>query len=85
MGSILALNFVVNRQALWLQAIETRISATTTMLGSMKGIKMTGLKNVMFNSIHALRIAELNISKGFRRLLIWNMGIGMNSSIYIED
>jgi ATP-binding cassette, subfamily C (CFTR/MRP), member 1 len=76
-ASILALNFVVAKQAQWLEAIEKRISATTTMLGSMKGIKMTGLKNVMHNSIHALRIAELNISKGFRRLLIWNMGVGM--------
>lgn len=67
----------MSRQARWLEAIERRISATSAMLGSMKGIKMTGLKNVLFKSIHTLRIDELNISKGFRRLLIWNMGIGM--------
>lgn len=54
------------------------------MLGSMKGIKMTGLKNVLFKSIHTLRIDELNISKGFRRLLIWNMGIGMSTDQYAE-
>lgn len=69
----------MSRQARWLEAIERRISATTAMLGSMKGIKMTGLKNVLFKSIHTLRIDELNISKGFRRLLIWNMGIGMST------
>lgn len=75
-ASIVALNFVVAKQTLWLEAIERRISATASMLGAMKGIKMTGLRNILFKSIHTLRIDELNISKGFRRLLIWNMGLG---------
>ncbi|EEA22217.1 hypothetical protein TMatcc_008346 [Talaromyces marneffei ATCC 18224] len=81
-ASIIALNFVMARQARWLEAIERRISATSAMLGSMKGIKITGLKNVLFKSIHTLRIDELNISKGFRRLLIWNMGIAYISQIF---
>ncbi|KAH8701117.1 putative ABC multidrug transporter [Talaromyces proteolyticus] len=81
-ASILFLGIVVSRQALWLEAIEKRISATTAMLGSMKGIKMTGLKNVLFKSIHGLRLDELDISKGFRRLLIWNMGLAYLSQIF---
>jgi ATP-binding cassette subfamily C (CFTR/MRP) protein 1 len=75
-ASITVLGIVISRQALWLNAIEQRISATTAMLGSMKGIKMTGLRSVLFKSIHGLRINELDISKGFRRLLIWNMALG---------
>lgn len=73
---MIVLRFVISRQGLWLEAIEKRISSTTAMLSSMKGIKMTGLRDILFKSIHALRVDELNISKRFRRILIWNMGLG---------
>jgi ATP-binding cassette subfamily C (CFTR/MRP) protein 1 len=67
---------IMSRQALWLEAIEKRISATSAMLASMKGIKMCGLKDTLLQSLQQLRIDELNISKKFRRLLIWNMVLG---------
>lgn len=67
------MNLVVQRQARWLEAIERRISATATMLGSMKRVKMCGLTDTMFESLHGLRIQELDISQGFRRLLIGSM------------
>ena len=67
------MNLVVRRQALWLEAIERRISATTVMLGSMKRVKMCGLSETLFDNLHNLRIQELQISKGFRRLLIGSM------------
>lgn len=72
-GSLFVMNLVVKRQALWLEAIERRISATTKMLSSMKRIKMCGLADVIFNNLHGLRLQELDISKGFRRLLIGSM------------
>jgi ATP-binding cassette, subfamily C (CFTR/MRP), member 1 len=75
-GSIVAMNFIVSRQAMWLEAIEKRISATSAMLGAMKGIKMSGLRQTLFENLHNLRIEELRISKRFRRLLIWNMAFG---------
>lgn len=67
------MNLVVQRQALWLEAIERRISATTKMLGSMKRIKMCGLADILFENLHNLRLQELEISKSFRRLLIGSM------------
>ncbi|KAL1981958.1 hypothetical protein VTN96DRAFT_1970 [Rasamsonia emersonii] len=81
-GSIIVLGFVVSRQSLWLEAIERRISSTTAMLGSMKGIKMTGLKDILLKSLHGLRIEELTISKRFRRILIWNMAFGYLTQIF---
>ncbi|KAL1965989.1 hypothetical protein VTN77DRAFT_4929 [Rasamsonia byssochlamydoides] len=81
-GSIIVLGFVVSRQSLWLEAIERRISSTTAMLGSMKGIKMTGLKDILLKSIHGLRIEELTISKRFRRILIWNMAFAYLTQIF---
>lgn len=64
----------MQRQALWLEAIERRIAATTAMLNSMKGVKMCGLTEVLRQDLHQLRVDELAISKKFRKLLIWTMG-----------
>lgn len=64
------------RQAVWLEAIEKRIAVTSQMLGAMKGVKMCGLTSVLNTRIQAMRDEELRISGGFRRLLIWNMGLG---------
>lgn len=64
----------MTRQAMWLEAIERRIAATTAMLSSMKGVKMSGLTDVLRDDLQQLRIKELDISKKFRKLLIWTMG-----------
>ncbi|KAF2200883.1 canalicular multispecific organic anion transporter 1 [Delitschia confertaspora ATCC 74209] len=80
-GSIVATSFVMTRQAMWLEAIERRITATTAMLGSMKGVKMCGLTDVLREDLQKLRVDELEISKKFRKLLIWTMGISYISPI----
>ena len=63
----------MSRQAMWLEAIERRIAATTSMLSSMKGVKMSGLTEVLHEDLQSLRVQELEISKKFRKLLIWTM------------
>jgi len=72
-GSLGATGLVMSRQAMWLEAIEKRITATTAMLSSMKGVKMCGLTETLTKTIQDLRVEELTISKRFRKLLIWNM------------
>lgn len=67
------MNMVVQTQGVWLEAIERRISATTTILGSMKRIKMCGLADTIFDTVHNLRLTELRVSEGFRKLLIGSM------------
>jgi ATP-binding cassette subfamily C (CFTR/MRP) protein 1 len=79
LASLGATSLVMSRQALWLEAIERRISATAAMLDSMKGVKMCGLTDVLRDDLHRLRVDELNISKKFRKLLIWTMLIGQYS------
>jgi hypothetical protein len=66
----------MSRQAMWLEAIERRISSTGSMLSSIKGVKMLGLTEFLMTCVHGLRLAELKISKKFRKLLVWNMGFG---------
>jgi len=74
LGSLGATSLIMQRQALWLEAIERRIAATNAMLNSMKGVKMGGLTDVLRTDLQQLRIEELNISKKFRKLMIWTMG-----------
>ncbi|KAH2570366.1 hypothetical protein KXV42_008422 [Aspergillus fumigatus] len=81
-GCLITLSFVVARQAVWLEAIERRISSTASMLSSMKGIKMLGLKSAIMKSLHGLRLEELEISKKFRRLSVWNMALGWTTRIF---
>jgi ATP-binding cassette subfamily C (CFTR/MRP) protein 1 len=65
----------MQRQALWLEAIERRIAATSAMLESMKGVKMCGLTDVLREDLQRLRVDEMEISKKFRKLMIWTMMI----------
>ncbi|QPC67918.1 hypothetical protein HYE67_010149 [Fusarium culmorum] len=81
-GSVIAVSFVMARQAMWLEAIERRISVTSQMLGSMKGVKMCGLSEVLGTRIQAMREEELHISGKFRRLLIWNMVLAYLAPIF---
>ncbi|OCL10209.1 hypothetical protein AOQ84DRAFT_3965, partial [Glonium stellatum] len=80
-GSLAATSLVMQRQQLWLAAIEKRITATASMLGAMKGVKMCGLTDVLEANLQQLRVDELNISKKFRKLLIWNMGFAYISPV----
>ncbi|KAL4874811.1 P-loop containing nucleoside triphosphate hydrolase protein [Aspergillus karnatakaensis] len=81
-GCLFGMALVVARQALWLEAIERRISATSSMLGSMKGIKMLGLQTYLMKFVHNLRTDELSISKKFRKLLVWNMAFAWLTRIF---
>ena len=80
MGSIVASGLVMARQAVWLKAIERRITATTTMLGAMKGVKMCGLTDILSKTLQDLRVSELRISKKFRKILVWNMAFSKRNS-----
>ncbi|KAG4256700.1 hypothetical protein FPRO03_03710 [Fusarium proliferatum] len=62
----------------WANLVEIVIA----MLGSMKGVKMCGLTDVLSTRIHALRNDELRISGKFRRLLIWNMVLAYLAPIF---
>ncbi|KAL5456081.1 hypothetical protein PMIN07_006814 [Paraphaeosphaeria minitans] len=80
-GSLVATSMVMQKQALWLEGIERRIAATTAMLSSIRGVKMTGLTDVLRADLHRLRVEELTISRKFRKLLIWTMAISFSSPL----
>jgi hypothetical protein len=69
-----------SRQKLWLEAIEKRVDATAKVLGSMKGIKMTGLTDKLSRILQSMRDEEIKKSEKFRELLILVVGLGMKTS-----
>jgi hypothetical protein len=68
--------YVEAKQNIWIKAIQTRVTATASMLEAMKGVKMLGLTDVMSDIIQKLRVTELTLSKPFRLLLICNTILG---------
>ncbi|KAK5989200.1 ABC multidrug transporter B [Cladobotryum mycophilum] len=54
----------------WIESVQERLRATSTMLGDIKAIKMLGLSRVTSNILTKLRVNEVNTSKSFRKLLI---------------
>lgn len=68
--------FAGDRQAVWLDAIQSRVDATAQMLGTIKGIKMTGFTGKIATIIQRQREEEISKSEKFRKLLIAMVGIG---------
>ncbi|KAF2814016.1 P-loop containing nucleoside triphosphate hydrolase protein [Mytilinidion resinicola] len=71
---------LANAQKAWLDRIQTRIDATASMLGAMKGIKMTGLTPHLANQIRNLREKEITTSRRFRALLVRIVALSFTST-----
>jgi len=59
-----------------MQAIQKRVGVTTDVLGSIKGVKMSGLSGHVTEQIQGLRAAEMGDQKAFRHLQITNIALG---------
>lgn len=57
-------------QKIWMKSIQTRVDVTSTMLGSMKSVKMLGFTDWLADIVQGLRVSELQEAKLFRRLLV---------------
>ena len=61
------------RQRIWVAAIQRRVGITSSMLGSMKSVKMMGLSDNLFDTLHNLRVRELDLMKKFRVMFLWRL------------
>ena len=61
------------RQKQWVSAIQRRIGITSSMLGSMKSVKMMGFSSNLFETLNGHRMRELEHMKQFRTLSIWRL------------
>lgn len=49
---------------------------TAQVLGSMKGVRMAGLTDKIYNTVQSMRTHEVRMSIRFRRLLILVVAVG---------
>ena len=74
----------VRAQKKWVDAVETRVSATATILKSTKAVKMTGLADFVIPFLQGLRVEELNRSKHFRKATTARNAISMSTAIVLR-
>lgn len=63
-------------RGMWNQAVQERVSITSSMLSQIKGLKMMGLTDYIAKLIQSLRASELELSKKFRAFIIRIIVIG---------
>ncbi|KAE9374191.1 canalicular multispecific organic anion transporter 1 [Stipitochalara longipes BDJ] len=72
-GAFCLSNTAGKKQVEWMKHIQKRIGITSTMLSSMKGVKMAGLTQSLTEIIQNLRIAEVLSGYKFRMMVVWNL------------
>jgi hypothetical protein len=72
-------SFAGPRQALWVQAMQRRVGQTSSVLRSMKSVKLAGLADEMIELLQSERIRELNIGRSFRWTIVWQNSIGTSN------
>lgn len=60
-------------QTIWVQGIQSRVSSTSSMLGSMRSIKLLGISVVVGDLIQQLRFQENVLARKFRWLLLFQV------------
>ncbi|RFU75576.1 abc transporter [Trichoderma arundinaceum] len=64
----------------WNEAIQERVTTTSSVVGSMKEVKMLGRASSWTDSIQSLRVAELQRSKKFRKFITYMNVLGNTPS-----
>jgi ATP-binding cassette subfamily C (CFTR/MRP) protein 1 len=63
--------FMGPRQMIWVKAIQRRVGICSSVLRSMKSVKLTGLVESMSELVQSERVRELKMAKQFRLLSVW--------------
>ncbi|PYI34585.1 ABC transporter [Aspergillus indologenus CBS 114.80] len=74
--STVVMQFVGPKQIAWMQAIQKRVGHTSTVIATMKHLRISGLTQPVEDSIRALRRDELHAGGKFRTFLVISVGIG---------
>lgn len=66
-------HFSKKAQVAWIEKVQDRLRVTSNMLDDMKTVKMLGLSTIICDTIQRLRRVEIQTSKVYRKLLVWNV------------
>ncbi|KAM5475676.1 hypothetical protein MauCBS54593_001368 [Microsporum audouinii] len=73
---------IAGKQKVWNAAVQKRIAVTSSMLGSMKSMKMMGMTEVVYDSIQEYRVQEIRSAMGYRWLSLWTNTIASTPVIF---
>ena len=84
-GTLLLTSRIGKRQDAWLKAVQMRLRATESTLGSIKGIKMMGLAEPLATVIQNLRVKELSLAMNYRKLQVTSIIIckSLNNALHV--
>ncbi|RAK78825.1 P-loop containing nucleoside triphosphate hydrolase protein [Aspergillus fijiensis CBS 313.89] len=74
--STLVMRFVGPKQIAWMQAIQKRVGHTSTVIATMKHLRISGLTQPVEDFIRGSRRDELHAGGKFRTFLVTSVGIG---------
>ena len=66
-------------QAAWIEAAQQRVANTSSTLGKVQWLRISGLNDLAFSKIKFLRENELTVSRKLRVLTMWVLTLGMIS------
>lgn len=72
--SVLA-KYAMPRQKGWMAKLQKRVSLTANVIGQMKHIKISGLADPIDESVHQMRMDELEAGNSFRRIIIISVAV----------
>lgn len=72
------------RQKAWNVATQRRVAATSSMLGSMKVIKMLGFQQFLVDRIQSLRKEELDVASRLRWMQFYYNASGSSPLFSME-
>jgi ATP-binding cassette subfamily C (CFTR/MRP) protein 1 len=70
-------------QAVWIKAIETRVTSTAAWVTNAKVVKMLGFSDILENSLQKLRQDEVNLSRKFRKIFTVRVMLSMYISVLL--
>ncbi|KAM5453644.1 hypothetical protein McanCB56680_002853 [Microsporum canis] len=73
---------IAGKQKVWNAAVQKRIAVTSSMLGSMKSMKMMGMTEMVYDSIQEYRVQEIRSAMGYRWLSLWTNTIASTPVIF---
>ncbi|KAM7204723.1 canalicular multispecific organic anion transporter 1 [Naviculisporaceae sp. PSN 640] len=63
------------KQKNWMAKLQKRVSLTANVIGHMKHIKISGLSDPIDESVHQMRMDELEAGNSFRRIIIVSVAV----------
>ncbi|KAJ3577733.1 hypothetical protein NPX13_g2830 [Xylaria arbuscula] len=70
LGLLILMKFTGDSQRSWMAGNQKRVGLTTTVISSMKNLKISGLSTIVGDHVQALRVSELVAGARYRKITV---------------